>query len=430
MAFSPALALYQFATRYFVSIAEQKLSTRLEAGKEDPDRIDERRGIASVARPKGELIWFHAASVGEALSLLDLVESLIDERPDLNVLITTGTKSGADLMEDRLPDQTIHQYVPLDMLNFVTRFLQHWRPDVAVWTESELWPNLVIQTHARGVPMISLNTRMSAKSFRKWRWLHGAARSLLSRFRLFLAQDSVTASHLKKLGAASAQIQINGSLKESGGALPHDEDARERITQALETRPVWLAASTHPGEDELAAQAHRIARRTAPRLLLIIAPRYPERGPEIAETLRKGGWKIKMRSEGDDPDATCEIYIADTLGEMGLWYRIAPLTFLAGSLTTVGGHNPYEPAALGSAIIHGPHTANAKDIYERLDEAGAARQVHDAQELGEAVAELLEPHRSAELAHAAWEVSSQGAQAAECAFQEIMSALDRSEGTA
>ncbi|SHF59882.1 3-deoxy-D-manno-octulosonic-acid transferase [Litoreibacter ascidiaceicola] len=425
MAFSPMLALYLTASRWMVPLANRKLASRLADGKEDSDRINERRGIASQPRPRGELIWFHAASVGESLSLLDLIDSLIDERPDLNVLITTGTRSSADLLGSRLPDQTIHQFVPLDARPFVESFLDHWKPDVAVWTESELWPSLICETSARGIAMISLNTRMSHDSYKKWLWLRGTAGALLGKFDLFLTQDRITAKHLLRLGAQSTKVRINGSLKESSGALPHDEKEREKISAALETRPVWLAASTHPGEDEIAAEAQRLARRAAPRLLLIIAPRHPERGPAIAEMLRKSGWRVALRSEATEPDAVMDIYIADTLGEMGLWYRIAPMNFLGGSLAEIGGHNPYEPAALGSAILHGPHVANAKDVYDRLDEAGGARLVTDAPSLGQAVIELLEPHRSAAMAHAAWEISSQGAQAAEAAFVEIIAALDR-----
>ncbi|EPX77790.1 3-deoxy-D-manno-octulosonic acid transferase [Litoreibacter arenae] len=425
MAFSPILALYLNASGWTVPLANRKLASRLADGKEDPARIEERRGIASCPRPRGELIWFHAASVGESLSLLDLIESLIDERPDLNVLITTGTRSSAELLAKRLPDQTIHQFVPLDTVPFVRSFLDHWKPDVAIWTESELWPALISETCERGIPMISLNTRMSRDSFKKWLWLRGTAGALLNKFDLFLTQDRITAKHLVRLGAPSKRVRVNGSLKESSGALPHDEAARATISAALETRPVWLAASTHPGEDEIVAEAQRIARRAAPRLLLIIAPRHPERGPAIAEMLRSEGWRVALRSEGAEPDAVIDIYLADTLGEMGLWYRIAPLCFVGGSLVEIGGHNPYEPAALGSAIIHGPHVANAKDVYDRLDEVGGAKQVTDARTLGDAVIDLLEPHRSAEMAHAAWEISSQGAQAAEAASVEIIAALDR-----
>ncbi|MEP3344938.1 MAG: 3-deoxy-D-manno-octulosonic acid transferase [Litoreibacter sp.] len=422
------LALYLTASRWMVPLANRKLATRLIEGKEDPDRIEERRGIASHPRPQGELIWFHAASVGESLSLLDLIESLIDERPDINVLITTGTRTSADLLQSRLPDQTIHQFVPLDARPFVRSFLDHWKPDVAIWTESELWPALIHETHDRNIPMISLNTRMSKDSYNKWIRIRGAAQVLLNHFDLFLTQDKITAEHLLRLGASPDIVQVNGSLKESSGALPYDEETRQAISSSLETRPVWLAASTHPGEEDIVATAHRMAQRASPRLLLIIAPRHPERGPDIAETLRKQGWRVALRSEGVEPDAVMDIYIADTLGEMGLWYRIAPFNFLGGSLVPIGGHNPYEPAALGSAILHGPHVANAQDVYDRLDAAEGARHVADPQGLGEAVIHLLEPHTSAAMAHAAWEVSSEGAQASESAFTEIIAALDRSVG--
>ncbi|PTX57747.1 3-deoxy-D-manno-octulosonic-acid transferase [Litoreibacter ponti] len=425
MAFSPILSLYLRVSRFLGPVAERKLATRLAQGKEDPDRIDERKGVASSPRPMGELVWFHAASVGEALSLLDLIESLIDERPDLNVLITTGTRSSSEILKARLPDQTVHQFVPVDALPFVQRFLDHWKPDIAIWTESEFWPALIVETHRRGITMLSLNTRMSNASYRKWRWLRGAARAMLDRFELFLAQDEVSSQHLQRLGVSRDKVRVNGSLKDGGGPLPCDDELRQKVATALETRPVWLAASTHPGEDEMAQEAHRIARRAAPRLLLIIAPRHPERAPQIAQMLRDKGWRVGVRSEGQDPDAVMDIYLADTLGEMGLWYRIAPLSFLGGSLVEIGGHNPYEPATLGSAIIHGPHIENAKDIYERLGEAGAARKVYDARSLGEAVINLIEPHKSAEMAHAAWEVSSQGARAAEVALQEITAVLDR-----
>lgn len=430
MSFSPLLALYLAASRRMVGFANRKLEARLAEGKEDPDRIGERRGVASVSRPRGELIWFHAASVGEALSLLELIEAMTDERPDLNVLITTGTRTSADVLKARLSDQTVHQFVPVDAMPFVERFLEHWKPDVAVWTESEFWPALIHETHRRGIPMVSLNTRMSRASYRKWLWFRGAARALLGRFELFLAQDAATARHLHRLGAARDRVRISGSLKESGGALPHDDAARTRISQALETRPVWLAASTHPGEEELVIEAHRTACRTSPRLMLILAPRHPERGPAIVEMLRGQGWRVGVRSEGDQPDALIDIYVADTLGEMGLWYRLAPLCFLGGSLVEIGGHNPYEPAALGSAIIHGPHIGNAREIYDRLREAEATRQVSDARGLGAAVIELLEPNRSAALAHAAWEVSSQGAQAVEMAVKELTAALDPATGRA
>lgn len=424
MPFSPALAVYRIATPLLVSYANRVLAKRLESGKEDPVRVEERRGIASLERPHGRLVWFHAASVGEALSLLDLIDELGEEDPDLEFLITTGTRSSAEILKERMPEQTRHQFIPLDTIPFVKRFLNHWSPDLAVWTESELWPALITQTANRGVPMVLLNARMSDRSFNRWKWLSGMAGSLLNKFTKIFAQDSRSAQKLRRLGASEKNLLVSGSLKENNTALPHDESDRVQIASALEARPLWLAASTHPGEEEMVAQAHRSARRTAHRLLLIIAPRHPERGPDIAKRLRDAGWRVRVRSEGEDPDAVCDIYIADTLGEMGLWYRLAPFCFLGGSLSKIGGHNPFEPAALGSAILHGPYVDNAKEIYDRLDAAGGAKMVNNPEELASEVIRLIEPHQAAEMAHAAWEVSSSGAEASEAAKTLLLKLLD------
>ncbi len=427
MAFSIGLAAYLAVSNRLVGFANRKLEARLAEGKEHPDRIAERRGEASLPRPKGTLVWFHAASVGESLSLLNLIEQMLDDFPDLNVLMTTGTRTSADLIQTRLPPQTIHQFVPLDARPFVRKFLAHWQPDIAIWTESELWPALIAETKKRGTPMLLLNARMSEKSHKKWRWLPGAARVLLGSFDRIFVQDETTANYFRKLRVQGDKIEVTGSLKESGGALPHNEAERLRLSDQLKTRPVWLAASTHEGEEELAAIAHAQAIKASHRLLLILAPRHPERGPDIAAMLRDRGWNVSVRSEGADPEPATQIYLADTLGEMGLWYRVAPVTFLGGSLVEIGGHNPYEPAALGSAIVHGPHVASAEEIYDRLDTSAAAKQVVTAEQLGEVIVELLEPHRAAALAHAAWEVTSSGAGATDRALAEITEMIDHVE---
>ncbi len=427
MAFSLGLLAYRTVSNRLMGFAERKLQARLEAGKEDPDRVSERRGEASQPRPEGMLIWFHAASVGESLSLLLLIDQILDEFPDLNVLVTTGTRSSAELLGARLPAQIIHQFVPLDVGPYVTRFLDHWKPDVAIWTESELWPNLITQTAARGTKMMLLNARMSRVSHDRWRWLPSASKAVLRRFGSIFAQDEATAGYLRRLGARRDTLHVIGSLKESSGALPHDEAERLHFVDLLKTRPVWLAASTHPGEEEIAVEAHLAALKSAHRLLLILAPRHPERAPEITEMLRRRGLSVAIRSEGREPDPSTQVYLVDTLGEMGLWYRLAPATFLGGSLVNIGGHNPYEPAALGSAIIHGPYVTNAPDIYSRLDEAGAAIPVRNAKELGRAVIDTLEPHKAASYAHAAWEVTSSGAGATERALAEITDMLDALE---
>jgi 3-deoxy-D-manno-octulosonic-acid transferase len=428
MGFSLGLAAYLFLSERLTGYANAVLEKRLANGKEDPDRISERRGEPGLPRQAGTLIWFHAASVGESLSLLTLIEQIEEEFPDVHILVTTGTRTSADLMQTRLPFSAVHQLVPVDARPFVRRFLDHWRPDIAIWTESELWPALISETARRGTRMLLLNARMSERSHDKWRWLPGIARAVLRSFDHIFVQDVTTARHLRRLGAPSDRVEVSGSIKESGGALPYVEEDRAHLAEKFKTRPVWLAASTHEGEEAAAAAAHRVALRSSHRLLLIIAPRHPERAAEIVKSLRDDGWHVSVRSDGQEPDPSTQIYVADTLGEMGLWYRLAPVTFLGGSLVPVGGHNPYEPAALGSAILHGPHTDSAEAIYDQLDEAGGARKIKGADELAKAVVELLEPNKAAMMAHAAWEVTSSGAGAAEKAFVKIADFIDDVEG--
>ena len=406
--------------------AERKLQRRLEDGKEDPDRLGERRGVATRARPEGPLAWFHCASVGESLSIIELIRRLCDERPDLSILVTTGTRTSAELLSTRLPHHAFHQYVPVDTANAVKRFLDHWKPDLAVWVESELWPRMLTETSERGIPMVLLNARMSERSHKRWRWLRGTARAVLARFDLVLAQDQKTGGFLTDLGLEKRKLQVIGTLKEGAQVLPYSEDDHARMISALDGRPLWLAASTHPGEEEIVAEAQKKLRKQVHRMLLILVPRHPERGPELAKTLTEEGWSVALRSEGSLPTADTQIYIADTLGELGLWFRLAPISLIAGSLTEIGGHNPFEPAALGSTIVYGPHVKNFADIYARLDEAKAARLVHDADELAKAVSDMMSPDVAAKMAHAAWEVSSRGAEVTDKAMAEILALLDRS----
>ncbi|NOX39402.1 MAG: 3-deoxy-D-manno-octulosonic acid transferase [Alphaproteobacteria bacterium] len=423
MGHSLGLACYLAFSERAEGFAAKQLAARLEIGKEDPTRIDERRGIAQTERPDGSLVWFHAASVGESLSILELIRRLGDLRGDLHFLITTGTLTSAKMIAQRLPDNSTHQFVPVDARRYIRKFLTHWRPDLAVWTESELWPALMHETAAECVPMVLINARISRATYTRWRWFPGIAKSLLRRFDYILAQDQATAKYLRRLGMPTAKTEVIGTLKEGSAALPHQEDERVRFAKYLAGRPVWLAASTHEGEDELVAAAHKKASRAAQRLLLIIAPRHPDRGPGIEKMLRKDGWKIAVRSKGEIPEASTQIYLADTLGEMGLWYRIAPVSFLGGSLVDVGGHNPFEPAALGSAIIHGPYVHKVADIYARLAAAGATVEVKSVGELVSAIGQVLSPDKAASMAHAAWEVSSSGAEVTDRALDLLLGYL-------
>lgn len=423
MGMSLGLAAYLAFAERGIGFAERRLADRQAEGKEDAERLPERKGIASEPRPQGLLIWFHAASVGESLSILELVRRLGDLREDVEFLLTSGTVTSARMIAQRLPDRSRHQYVPVDARPWVRAFLDHWKPDLAVWTESELWPALMHETHRRNIPMVLINARMSSATFQSWRWFPGAARSLLRRFDHILVQDKTTARYFRRLGMAPAKVEVTGTLKEGSAALPYDEAERNQFSKQLAGRPVWLAASTHPGEEKLVATAHRQAARATQRLLLIIAPRHPERGPEIERDLKKDGWTVAVRSKGEVPDAQTQIYLADTLGEMGLWYRLAPVSFLGGSLVDIGGHNPFEPAALGSAILHGPYIHKVRDIYDRLKAAGATKQVRSASDLAKSLGKVLSPDIAAEMAHAAWEVSSSGAEVTDRALVVLQSYL-------
>lgn len=391
-------------------LARRLVRKRLQRGKEDPERIGERFGQPSLPRPKGRLAWFHAASVGESLSLLALVDGLLAEHDDLHVLLTTGTRTSAELLATRLPPRALHQYVPVDTPSAVGGFLKHWQPDIAIWTESELWPRLIVMTHDHGCPMLLINARMSVRSARRLARVQGYAASLLGRFNRVLAQDDAQGERLRTLGASN--VTVTGSLKDTAEPLPHDEAALRSFRAALGGRTVWLAASTHPGEEAMAAQAQREARRRFPGLLLILVPRHPERGPQIARSLRADGWSVALRSAGEMPERDTDIYLADTLGELGLWYRLAAVSFVGGSLVDVGGHNPFEPALLGSAILTGPHVQNFETAYGRFRRAGAAAVVPKPADLGGRLIEILPPDRSAALATAAWTVSSEGADVA------------------
>ncbi|MFT4999210.1 MAG: 3-deoxy-D-manno-octulosonic-acid transferase [Paracoccaceae bacterium] len=423
MGYSLGLAGYLALSERAIGIVSKRLDARKTIGKEDPKRISERFGEASVPRPDGLLVWFHAASVGESLSILELVRRLGDQRKDLNFLITTGTVTSATMMSGRMPDRAVHQFVPVDVRPCVRKFLRHWKPDLAVWTESEIWPALMYEADAAKIPMLLINARISKTTSEGWRWFPGFARSLFCRFNYILAQDDLTAKNLKRLGVRKDQIEVSGTLKEGSAALPHDEAERMRFANQLSGRPIWLAASTHPGEEEIVARAHKQAARAAQRLLLVIAPRHPERGPAIAKMLKKDGWDVAIRSKGEMPDASTQIYLADTLGEMGLWYRLAPVSFLGGSLVDIGGHNPFEPAALGSAIIHGPHVHKVADVYARLAEVGATVEVKSTGELIKAVGKVLSPDKAAAMAHAAWEVSSSGAEVTDRALELLLDYL-------
>jgi 3-deoxy-D-manno-octulosonic-acid transferase len=368
-----ALRLYQLASAAGAPMAPQVLALRLYRGKEHPQRLAERRGEATLQRPAGPLIWVHGASVGEMLAAVPLIERL--RAQNFAVLVTSGTVTSAALAEQRLPEGTLHQFIPLDAARFVRRFLDHWQPGLALFVESDLWPNLILSCGERKIPMILINGRLSKRSFARWRHLPSTIAALLSRFDLCLAQSADDAERYAQLGAP--RVLMTGNLKLDTPPPPVDQAALRRLKDVIGKRPVIAAASTHPGEEATIIAAHKRLQSALPGLLTVIAPRHPARGESIAELAKASGLTVALRSQSAEPSPDVAVYIADTLGELGLIYRIAPIVFMGGSLASHGGQNPIEAVRLGAAVVHGPHVWNFAEIYATLDEAHGAERIDD-----------------------------------------------------
>ncbi|MEQ8586923.1 MAG: 3-deoxy-D-manno-octulosonic acid transferase [Thalassobaculaceae bacterium] len=381
------LSLYKGLATALGPAIDAYLGHRVAHGKENAGRLDERRGVADRPRPEGPLVWLHAASVGEAVGLLTLIRALRETRPDLTLLMTTGTVTSADAMARRLPDGVIHQFVPADRPVWVRRFLDHWRPDLGIWMESDLWPSLVTEADARGVPMAIVDGRLSMGAFRRWRRMGPLARPLFAAFDLVLAASDDQARRFAALGCPD--VRYAGNLKAAGDPPPVDGDAVAALQTAIAGRPVWLAANTHPGEEVAVLDAHARLTLSRPDLLTVIVPRHATRGDEIAALVRSRDLPLARRSAGEMPTADTAVYLGDTMGEMAAFYSAIPITFLAGSLVPVGGHNPIEPAHCGTALLLGPLMPNNRDTADMLIAAGAARPVADGDRLADAVEGLL-----------------------------------------
>jgi 3-deoxy-D-manno-octulosonic-acid transferase len=383
----PPLPLALRAYRALMSAARPALwvllRRRAERGKEDRARRTERYGIAGIARPEGDLLWLHAASVGETNAVLPLIERLLAARKNLTILLTTGTVTSAGIAAKRLPARALHQYLPLDSAPYVRRFLDHWRPTVAVLTEQEIWPNLILEAHARGIRLALINARMSGRSLARWQGKPNVAKALFGRLDAVLAQNDQLADALASLGAINAASV--GNLKLDAPLLPIDGAAAAALSGALAGRPRFLAASTHTGEDTIIADAHRLMQPILPELCTIIAPRHPHRGPQIAADLAAAGHRIALRSRGELPQAGVDIYVADTIGELGTLYSVAPIAFVGGSLVDRGGQNPIEAARLGASVLVGPWRASFLDIYEPLLAAGGAVEVRTSEDIAREV---------------------------------------------
>jgi 3-deoxy-D-manno-octulosonic-acid transferase len=413
----PLLTLYRLATLALTPLAHPLLIWRAKVGKEDPERLGERVGLPSLPRPNGRLVWLHGASVGESLSLLPLIDRLISRGSE--VLVTSGTHGSAQVLRARLPAGAFHQFLPLDAPPFVARFLDHWRPQLALIAESEIWPNVICGARARNIPLVLVNARISQNSAERWRKAPGVAAALFGKIDLCLAQDAENAERFAGLG--TPHVRVAGNLKFDAPAPPVDSLKLAAFQGALGARPVFAAVSTHPGEEALAIGAHQEMARELPALLTVIAPRHPERGEEIANLARRRGLNAQLRSKDGAPARDSQIYVADTLGELGLVFRSANVVFMGRSLCAAGGHNPIEPAKFGCPILHGPDIADFAEVYAALDAAKAAIVVQDAPSLARvALALLTQPSRMRKMGRAGAEAVGRFCGAS----REIMSAIE------
>jgi 3-deoxy-D-manno-octulosonic-acid transferase len=393
-----AFAAYRLLARAATPVVLGHLDRRLRNGKEHAERWTERVGRPGVVRPPGPLIWLHGASVGEAVSGLPLIERLAGS--GATILVTTGTVTSASVMHQRLPEGVLHQFVPVDLPGPVGRFLDHWRPDLALWLESELWPTMLTSLRRRQIPAVLINGRLSPRTVSAWSWAPWAARFMLASFDVVFAQSAADAARFASLGLDG--VRHVGNLKFAGAPLECDATALAEISQTIDGRPRWVAASTHAGEEIAIAGVHRRLVDRHPGLVTIIVPRHPERGAAIAAALGELGHEVPLQSRAAKLPSEAGLYVADRLGELGLWFRAADIVFIGNSLAAAGapggGHNPLEPARLGAALLFGPAMENFTDIAADLLAVGAARNVLDEADLATALDGLLaDPRRRAEM---------------------------------
>ncbi|MES2028469.1 MAG: 3-deoxy-D-manno-octulosonic acid transferase [Pseudomonadota bacterium] len=379
------LRAYRRLSAALSPLAPILIQQRLKKNKEDPARLDERRGISQIERPAGPLVWIHGASVGEVLAAAALIERL--RALGMRILLTSGTVTSAEIIAKRFPTDIIHQYIPYDSPRFVARFLDHWKPSLALFIESDLWPNLIISAAKRRLPMVLINARMSQRSFPRWQKFSATIGALLGRFEICLAQSETDAERFSALGSRS--VVVTGNLKLDVQAPPGDTVKLDKLMAVTRGRPVIVASSTHPGEEEIILETHKTLISFFPKLLTIIVPRHAHRGADIAQMITVAGAQAALRSREELPHAGTDIYVADTMGELGLFYRLSPVVFIGGSLVPHGGQNPIEAVKLGASVVHGPHVFNFTDVYDALDGAGGAKLAGSSEQLVKQLGQML-----------------------------------------
>lgn len=379
------LTLYRYAGAAAFPLMGPYVAWRASKGKEDKGRSKERYGIAGQQRPDGPLIWFHAASVGETIAIVPLVQTILSY--GVNIVLTTGTVTSAKVVRERLGDSVIHQYVPLDIKPAVSRFLNHWHPDLAIIAESEIWPMTILELGARNIPQVLVNGRMSDKSFASWTKRASLAEALFENFSHVVAQSEIDGERFRTLGARP--VSVSGNLKVDTPPPPVDEKALQVLQRQIGARPTWAAVSTHDGEEKMAAEIHAALRKRHPGLLTIVVPRHPARADELAQEIGAMGLRLVRRSSGEPIAADTDILLGDTIGEMGLYLRLTEIAFVGRSLSATGGQNPLEPAMLDTAILAGRDVQNFREAYKNLIDAGGAKLVRDRNMLAGAVNYLL-----------------------------------------
>lgn len=401
------LRAYLLAVRAAGPFLPGYLRRRLARGKEDTDRWREKLGFAGLPRPDGPLVWFHAVGLGEVMALRGMIAAIGQARPDLSFLVTSSARSSALAFAGNTPPRTQHQFLPLDAPGPVARFLDHWRPDLSIWAEQDLWPGLVVATHRRGIPLALINARMNARAYASRRRFRPLFSDLYARFSHISAQDAQTARHLQQLGAVS--VAVTGSLKAGAGPLADQPVARAALELSFVGRSLWCAASSHAADEVVVLAAQKVLHGQDPARLLILAPRDPARREAIVSACAEQGLTVAVRSMAAKPAATDAVYLADSYGEMGLWYRLCSAALVGGSLGDTGGHNPWEAAHLGCAVLHGPNVANFAADYAALHAVGAATLVATAADLRAA---LQSPQLPAQAARA-YDLARQGSAGAD-----------------
>lgn len=393
--------VYCGATSVLRPIAWKIVRDKLQAAGVSETRQQERLGRSSLPRPQGQLIWFHAASVGESLSVLSLIRRMGERLPDAEFLVTSGTPTSAALIEKRLPPRTRHQYPPLDAAGPVSRFLEHWKPAAGIFVESEIWPRLIVESASGGTPLALLNARLSEKSVKGWNKRPKTAKFILNHFNLFLTQNNRTADNLRTMGADPDRVKPGTNLKAMSDPLPVDDVTLGDMREQIGERPVWIASSTHDGEEETVLAAHKELLKDRPDLLLLLIPRHPDRRDQVTNLVKGSNLSVALRSLQQQISKQTQVYVADTLGETGTWYAVSPIVFLGGSLLEIGGHNPFEPAQAGAAVITGLGYFNFAETFTPLVESGGAIEVNDVPHLAMAVDLWLSDENALNIAQSA-----------------------------